>query len=354
MFSTQVTLRGALLAGTLLMGVSAAQATTPDTMKAVPRFVVLPATGSHDAQQAGALTTWKFSYKYNNVNYTDTFVGNAPTGKKVTTPSFIIPIKIVLSTGQTFSTSTAQPNGQTALADTVASPLFQSVVNFKEAGTKLGKTQYEDAFMRESFWPTVLTNPKYHDLLGQPTVLPEVTLNVPAADGKIGTEFGVQVALVDINYLDGQVHSIIAANKAITGASIPIIELYDTYETSGGCCIGGYHSANGAQSYSVFDYVGNTTGKGVFSQDVSALSHELAEWYFDPFVNNNSACGIYEVGDPLERESNYGGYPYTANGMTYNLQDEAQPPYFGAPPATSLDSRFTFQGTVLTPCQNGS
>ena len=341
-------------AGALLLGASAVQASTPDTMKAVPRFAVLPAKGSQNSQQAGALTTWKFSYTYNNTNYTDTFVGNAPTGRKTTTPVFIIPIKIVLSTGQSFSTSAPQANGLTALADTVASPLFQSVINFKEAGTKLGKTQYEDAFMRESFWPTVLTNPKYHDLLGQPTVLPEVTLNVPAADGKLGTEFGVQVALVDINYLDGQVNSIIRANSQITGASIPIFELYDTYETSGGCCIGGYHSATGAQTYSVFDYVGNTTGKSVFSQDVSALSHELAEWYFDPFINNRSACGIYEVGDPLERETNYGGYPYTTNGMTYNLQDEAQPPYFGAPTTTSLNGRFTFQGTTLTVCQNGS
>jgi hypothetical protein len=346
---------GTLFASSLLLGAtSAVQAATPDTMKAVPRFTVLPAKGSQDVNQAGALTTFKFSYTYNSRNYTDTFVGNAPTGKSVTTPVFIIPIKIVLSTGQTFSTTTTQANGQSALADTVASPLFTKTVSFKEGGAKLGKTQYEDAYMRESFWPTVLTNPKWHNLLGQPTVLSEVTLNVPAQYGKIGTEFGVQVALVDINYLDGQVNSIIKANSQITGASVPIFELYDTYETSGGCCIGGYHSATGAQSYSVFDYVGNTTGKSVFSQDVSALSHELAEWYFDPFVNNNSPCGIYEVGDPLERETNYGGYTYTSNGMTYNLQDEAQPPYYGAPTTTSLGGRFTFQGTKLNVCQNGA
>jgi hypothetical protein len=341
---------GTLLASSLLLGATGAvQAKTPDTMKAVPRFTVLPAKGSQDSKQPGALTTWPFSYTYNNTKYTDTFVGNAPSGKSMTTPVFIIPIKIVLSTGQTFSTSTTQANGQTALADTVASPIFQSTVNFKEAGTKLGKTQYEDAYIRESFWPSL--SKKYHDLLGQPTVLPEVTLNVPQADGKIGTEFGVQVALVDINYIDQQVNAIIKANSKITGGSVPIFEMYDTYETSGGCCIGGYHSASGAQTYSVFDYIGTP---GVFAQDVSALSHEMAEWFFDPFINNRSPCGIYEVGDPLERESNYGGYPYTTNGMTYNLQDEAQPPYFGAPPATSLDSRFTFQGTVVGVCANGS
>ena len=101
----------------------------------------------------------------------------------------------------------------------------------------------------------------------------------------------------------------------------------------------------------VFDYIGTP---GAFSQDVSALSHEMGEWIDDPFTNNNSPCGIYETGDPLEREANYGGYPYVTNGMTYNLQDLAQPPYFGAPPAGTLNGRATFQGTKLKVCQNGA
>ena len=185
----------------------------------------------------------------------------------------------------------------------------------------------------------------------EPTVLPEVTLNVPKADGSIGTEFGVQVALVNINWLDAQVNTIIKNNSQITPDSVPVFMAYNTYETSGGCCIGGWHSATGAQSYMVYDYVGKA---GVFSQDVSALSHEFSEWVFDPFTTNSSPCGIYEVGDPLERESNYGGYPYTANGMTYNLQDEAQPPYFGAPASATLKGRASFQGTALSVCQNGA
>jgi len=68
---------------------------------------------------------------------------------------------------------------------------------------------------------------------------------------------------------------------------------------------------------------------GAFSQDVSALSHETAEWADDPLVVNTSgnqvACGILEVGDPEEGFTNYGGFPYTLNGFTYNLQDLAQP-----------------------------
>jgi hypothetical protein len=277
-------------------------------------------------------------------------VGNAPSGAATTTPVFIIPLKIVVA-GQTFSTSTVQSNGQTALSDTTNSPIFQSSIDYTEAGADLGTTQYIDAVERESFWPTVLTNTGYHVLLGTPTVLPEVTLTVPSRQGRVGTEFGVKVALVNINYIDSQVLKIIANNPQIMAGSVPVFVAYNTYETQGGCCIGGYHSANGSQTYMVFDYVGTS---GVFSQDVSALSHEMGEWLNDPFTTNNSPCGVYETGDPLENTANYGDYTYNVGGFSYHLQDLALPPYFGAPASTTLNGRQTFQGTSLSVCQNGA
>ena len=70
------------------------------------------------------------------------------------------------------------------------------------------------------------------------------------------------------------------------------------------CCIGGYHSAldsqPGGQTYAYATY---DTEPGVFSQDVSALSHEIGEWMDDPFVDNAVNCtdnSIMENGDPLE------------------------------------------------------
>ncbi len=345
----------ALIAGTALLSVgsvlAATASTAADTMPAKPRFAVLPnAHPEAIAAVRNALTTWNFSYTYKSRHYNETFVGNNPNGASSTTPSFIIPLKLVVG-GKTFSTSATQSNGQSALSNTVNSPIFQSVIDFVEAGANLGTTQYTDAFQRESFWPTVTGNPGYHVLLGQPTVEPEVTLNVPRGQGHVGTEFGVQVALVNINYIDSQVQSYLAAHPQITTNSVPVFVAYNTYETSGGCCIGGYHSANGGQSYMVFDYVGKS---GVFSQDVSALSHEMSEWLDDPFTTNNSPCGIYEVGDPLEGEANYGDYAYNVGGFTYHLQDEAQPPYFGAPSGTSLNNRASFQGASLSVCQNGA
>ncbi|MGI9169413.1 MAG: hypothetical protein ACR2FH_04455 [Caulobacteraceae bacterium] len=148
---------GAAAAGLCLTFAAAAQArppaAAPDTMPATPRFAVLPATHPELATRAGGggLTTWNFGYTYKRHNYNETFVGNAPSGAASTTPSFIIPLRIVLKSGQTFSTSTIQSNGQSALSDTVNSPIFQSVIDFQEAGVDLGTTQYIDAYERESF-----------------------------------------------------------------------------------------------------------------------------------------------------------------------------------------------------------
>ena len=151
--------------------------------------------------------------------------------------------------------------------------------------------------------------------------------------------------------------SIISSNGTITPNSFPIALTYETYLTSGGgCCIGGYHSAFGSasapQTYAEFTYVDSP---GAFSQDVSALSHEAGEWMDDPFINN-SACGggLLEVGDPLEGGPNYGAFPYTLNGFTYNLQDLVFLKYFGQSPVTSVNDWISFQNnTSLSECSNG-
>ena len=131
----------------------------------------------------------------------------------------------------------------------------------------------------------------------------------------------------------------------------------NTYLTEGGCCIGGYHSANGEQTYANFEYI---TYAGDFSQDVSALSHEIGEWT-DVLLwpnENNTPCGILEVGDPLEGGSNghpYGTWPYPLHNFTYHLQDLTFPRYFGAPANTSVNDWWTFQNYPYTTiCEQGS
>jgi hypothetical protein len=304
------------------------------------------------------LQTWNGSFTYSGKAYSYNMVGAPPTtSSTATVTTYVIPIKIVLSNRATYDPATKLTNGNTVTQNTVASPIFTTSVDFTSGGANIGSTQYIDAFQRANFWGTS-SNPS-HLLLGGPIVLAEQTLNVPKRYGSTGTVFGFTAGLVDINYFDGQLHTLLT-NLGITPNTFAIFLTYDVYLTQNhSCCIGGYHSSTGSssapQSYAHATYVNHV---GAFAQDVSALSHEVGEWADDPLVvnvsGNNTPCGILEVGDPLENNANYGAYSYTSNGFTYNLQDLTTLPYFGVPPSTSAGDEFTFQGEKLSVCQNGS
>lgn len=328
-----------------------------------PMYAVLPPhrqEGVIMAAPASTLPTWNGSFAFGGTTYPYNMVGTPPSSNATTTvPVVIFPLKIVITSSggvkTVFDPATVLPNGNSVTKNTVTSPLFDSTTTYIQGGVNVGTTQYVDAYQRANFWGVVKNNPNYHVLLGGPYVTGDITINVPTRYGTIGSPFGQQVALVDINWLDAVIQYIISKVPQIQPNIFPIFLTYNTYLVqSGGCCIGGYHSAAGAQSYmhgSYIDRVGN------FAQDVSALSHEIGEWVNDPLVNNNgnnTPCGVLENGDPLENNPNSGGYPYVLHGFTYNLQDLVTLPYFGAPPATSVNGFFTFQGETLTVCQNGS
>jgi hypothetical protein len=342
-----------------------------DTVPAHPRYARLLPHLSPDAQAPTGtpLTTWNGSFVYKGNTYKYNMVGTEPsTGTSTTVATYIIPLALVYSTGgkgTTFSAEQKLSNGQTAVENTVASPIFQTQDYTTPDKTDLGTTQYEDAFQRGNFWGQVKKAPGYHVLLGQPTVEPLQTLKVPASDGSVQTVFGVKVGLADINWFDGKIEAIITKLK-IAPNTLPIFIVYDVYLTDGGeCCIGGYHSAMGNTApflaYSVFSYIGT---QGVFAQDVSALSHEAGEFVDDPLVVNTNGnpvpCGILEVGDPEEGFSEdgatNGAFPYTLGGFTYHLQDLVYLEYFGAPKSTSVDKgalSFHDNPFKLKVCSNG-
>jgi len=354
---------GLLIALTLviiicLSAVALAQDNNASDEKAVPRFEVLARPIDPNLPTpANTLQEWNGSFTYNGNQYNYVMVGADPsTNQGALIPTIIIPLKIVLSDGSTFDPLAGGPFS--ALARTITSPIFDRSTDYTQGGVDLGHTQYIDAFQRGNFWSIVQNNPNSHLLLGGPnagiTILPEQTLNVPAGSGHLGSPFGHQVAEVSYGYLDGQIGTIMSQYSQIQPNTFPIFMTYNTYLTSGGCCIGGYHGNRSAQTYAHFTYIGYP---GDFAQDVSALSHEVGEWADDPLYpsRNNTPCGILEVGDPLENLPNYGAYPYTLHGFTYNLQDLTFIGYFGAPLNTSVNSWWTFQNYPFTRiCQNGS
>lgn len=330
-----------------------------------PRYMLMPPHLRTDvAPPPASLQSWNGSFTYGSTNYTYNMVGAAPsTNSTATITTYIVPVKIVITPRRgsqiVYDPSHVLSNGNTVTNNSLLSPIFDSTTTYVQGGVNVGTTQYVDAFQRANFWGTVQSNPSSHVLLS-PTVLAEQTFSPSRTYGKTGSVFGFTAALVDINWFDSQLPSLIT-KLGIQPNQFVIFLTYDTYLTQNGqCCIGGYHSSEGSisnpQSYAEFTYVDHP---GAFSQDVSALSHEVGEWVDDPLTvnynGNNTPCGILEVGDPLEGESNYGGFPYVLHGFTYNLQDLVTLPYFGAPTSTSVNGWLSFQGnSSLFVCSNGS
>ena len=326
-----------------------------------PMFLAGPQHPASPDQTPGKqLVQWNGSFTdltHRTVNFTMAGTDPSKTNVTTTTTVWIIPVKFVFDKNHgnhTFDPQHKLSNGKTVIQNTVASPLFQSGVDFKNGNINLGNTQYIDAFQRGTWWgKNVKKNTKYHVLM-KAVVKPEQTINCNQTGlCAVGNEFGVTVGLADINLYDSAVQGFMSKLKA-TPDVLPFFVFYDTYLTSGGCCIGGYHNANGGQptgqTYSNAAYVDKV---GAFSQDVSAMSHELGEWMDDPFVDNNVNCqdnSILEVGDPLERMANYGAFPYKLNGFTYNLQSLVYIGYFGAPRTDSANKWLAFQNDESNVC----
>ena len=347
------------------------------------RFVTLPphANPYLPAQVPGTnLTQWTLNWKssYNNRSYSTVIVGDDPASHNNTTTVEvgIIPIKMVY--GSSNGNATFDPNATgefgtlSATQMLIDSPLFQSLIDYNQGGTDLGTTQYEDAYQRGNFWALVQKNSNYHLLL-KTIVAPEFTFNVPSNEGNVISNpwSGIPTGTADINWFDSQLQTLMSTysctkrgEPCVSPNVFPFFITEDVYLTEGGCCIGGYHSANsGAPAGQTYGYTTliQDAGIPVFSEDISAAAHEVGEWIMDPFTTNPSPCpsnGILEIGDPLETETHpeeFGAWPYTVNGTTYHPQDLVFVSWFGQTPSTSVNSWHTFQGQpTLNVCQTAN
>lgn len=366
----------------LCLGTAFAQ--QPYDPQARPLFRALPPHNYYPSAvpPASQLAQWTFSWKssFNNQTYNSVIVGANPASSNTTTTVTvgIIPIKMVYGSSNGNMTFDPNKTGEFGSMSTTQmvnkSLIFQSLVDYNQGGTDLGTTQYEDAYMRGNYWGEgVKTNTNWHLIL-KAQVEPEMTFTVPVADGNVIANpwSGIPTGTADINWFDSQLQSIMSKysctkvkEPCVSPNVLPLFITENVYLTEGGgCCIGGYHSANGpapgGQTYSYSTSIQQASVE-VFSQDVGALAHELGEWIMDAFTTNGSPCpsnGILEVGDPLETGPDFGDFPYTVNGFTYHPQDLVFITWFGAPAATSLDvwngkttDVVTLQNETLGVCQ---
>ncbi len=230
--------------------------------------------------------------------------------------------------------------------------------------------QLQDATMRAQFNKTGLSN--YHLIL-HPNVLPAVTINVPNNQGVLlQSGRGVVFADVDISWWSGQIQNLeTKADPTHLALYLTDNVLLHVGQSVFNCCVIGYHgtraagngggSANSSGNAVVQTFAwASWVQPGIYArpaggtdwalQDIHALSHEIAEWADDPFVNNAvepwltptapqyGCTGVLETGDPVvaigfamgvntfEQGPNPNG-TQSADGY-YHPEDEAFLPWF--------------------------
>ena len=324
------------------------------------------------------------TYGYNMVGTADPRTGSAGT---TTVPVDIIPLNIYFAANGGLNL-----DGNDDLALTLASPMFNGY-DYAAAGVSAGNTnnQYEDAVMRSQFNEVGRRN-GYHLLLGRPTVLPTVRIDVPANQGQIVRRPRlIPEGRVDITWFSSRIQNLMGSLH-LDPTHLPIfltgnVFLY-LYNDINQCCVLGYHGANKAsgfgsgstgsngnanvQTFIYAAYARPGTYNPTFSHfvtDIHGLSHEVAEWGDDPFVNNKVdpwltptapqyGCTAYlETGDPVvgigfHLPNNPDTRPYSDGN--WHPEDEVFLPWFARedPNVTSqpLQSggggRYTFMGDL--------
>jgi len=321
----------------------------------------------------------------------------------VTVQVDITPIKVVIA-GQTF-------DGSSVLPATLASPQFATgdygsttaataagafpnspalvrgpggALSQEDAGVPL---QLQDATMRAQFDKTG-TSP-YHLRL-HPNVLAPVTITVPSNQGGLlASGRGVVFASVDIGWWSAQITNL---ETSADPTHLPLYLTDDVMLHTGkaltDCCVIGYHGTKAAgdrkgggqtqgnapvQTFAWASYV----SPGLFArpnggtdwalQDIHAISHEIAEWADDPFVNNGvepwltptapqyGCTSVLETGDPVVgigfaqgtntfRQGPNPNGTQSADGA-YHPEDEALFPWFLRLPPNAAGSEPTQSGS---------
>jgi len=261
------------------------------------------------------------------------------------------------------------------------SPIFLPFA-FNFGGTDMGTVQTTDAFQRGNFFQLISHGQNangitYQVVLDPLTTAAKIVVNIPAADGVAypsaafvgGCPTG-KFAVVDIAVYEPAIISLFTqlAAQGVNPSTFPFYLLHNVVQcegntpgcatlNSGACCILGFHDASGAQTFGSADF--DTSGIfGSAVQDVSDMSHEVAEWMNDPFGNNpvpawghigqQPGCqGNLEVGDPL---SGTFAPPIfnPKNGFTYHLQELAFFSWFYGSPSVGVNSWFSNNATFLT------
>lgn len=321
----------------------------------------------------------QFTWPYSMVGNSPLSKGDDGTGR-TTIGAPIVPVIVDLRNADG---SPRFLNGQRLISDPTPlianllnSPIFSSSIY----DSSLLPTQFTDAVQRAEFYTQ--TTPAWHTLLKPRVATPRVMVLIRGtysfavnASGKLA------YVLVDSNVfgsllfpptpddtttvIGASEHSGDVRTRDISTFFFNNIFLYDS--TPSNCCVLGYHSfdlepGDSSNGWKERRYVMNYSSwisPGLFGagfQDVTAVSHEMAETFNDPFVNNatpiwvapNGLCqNNLETGDVIEGLPN-ATYPITMNGYTYHPQNEALLQWFAAQsPSNAINHSYSYPDTTV-------
>jgi hypothetical protein len=308
---------------------------------------------------------WSGSFTFQGTAYPYTMVGNAPGKGGITrVPTSVIPISF-------FFDEFVDPTGKNitidvgpVLSDALMSP------DFVKASYGTGFTQFSDAIQRAEFW-NVMGN-DWHTIVEAPGRHQRVQVEVPVGLSQLfQLPDGTLFAILDADFFSSQLNTIVQLDN-LQHDEFAIALTNNVFLYTGGnpsnCCVLGFHTAFETKRVEEVHYVqtfawASFFSAGIFSggfADVTAISHELAEWMNDPFINNatppwqfpdgSGACQAnLETGDPVEVLPN-ATFPVTLHGFTYNPQTEALLQWFTREsPSSAFNGAYSYPDMTALP-----
>jgi hypothetical protein len=370
---------------------------TPQMIHSVPSELVADDSPNGPSSIAGnpggvpnviSIPNFTRSFTFGGTTFPYTMVGNDPSLGHVTTiPTKLVAVSLQLlnADGTVFANVDAGEFVQPALN----SPDFQKF-KYEKSGEP---TQFSDAIQRAEFfnhmdgnWHTELnaslvdsitiTVPKFVNVRSRGVVVQALNYQAGVApDGHIfvlmlSLFFNQQLGIIVNNEID-------AGNFTTDSFNLPLLPntfLFNFNPANpkqrGSCCVLGFHTyfTDGAVPESRWiTQFASWISPGIFGggfEDVTAISHEIAETFNDPFVNNATpvwqfpgepgVCqGNLETGDPVEVLAN-ATFPVTLKtkdvSFTYHPQTEALLQWFAQTvPSDAIHGAYSYPDLTALP-----
>jgi len=333
------------------------------TVNVVPRYAVRtpaqpiePSIYKRMADEGKTLPIWGAFFQHNQKFYGFYMVGTDPTLGSATSKIklVVIPLAVHFSDGTVLDPSKpVQCRGtDSPLTITQNSPMLQNV-DWTQGGTKVGNTQYGDAFQRAEWWNFADGSaPDYHVLL-KPVIEKEATMEVPADQGTTVSGHGCGV-YGDVKglFFDQRLREIMVQRK-MQPNELPYFLTYDVVQDGG---ILGYHSTMASVIYGVGTFSDQNFGPHHAFQDMVSMSAVVGSIFNDPFGTNPTpnwkssykpsvGChNLLETYEPLPGLAEPVKVP--GNSHQYYVQDLAFELWFAkAPASTSVNGWFSMFGT---------